>query len=86
MTNLFHSPTAEKFEQDRAEARKAYHFTSHSKGRLTYDCFRATTDGERVRCSEGNLLGSNKDGTVRLAQVLRGMKVGSCQKCESYRD
>ena len=84
MTNLFQSPQAEKFEQDRAEARKAYHFTSHSKGRLTYDCFRATMDGERVRCSEGNLLGSNEDGTVRLAQVLRGTKMGACQSCPDW--
>lgn len=86
MTNLFQSPTAERLEQDRAEARSAYHHGSHSKGRLTYDCFNALVshDRERVYCAEGNLLGLGKDGTVRLAQVLRGTKMGACQKCEDY--
>ena len=79
--NLFQSPQAEQLEQERAEARDTHH-----KGRLTYDCFRATTDGERVYCAEGHLLGLGKDGTVRLAQVLRGTKMGSCQKCSEFRD
>ena len=77
MTNLFRSPQAERFDMDRAEARE-------SKGRLTYDCFCATTDGERVACSEGHLMGLGITGTVRLAQVLRGTKIGACQKCPEY--
>lgn len=84
MTNLFQSPQAEKLEQDRAEAR------ADKKGpntaRLTYDCFHATTNGDRVRCAEGHLLGLGKDGMVRLAQVLRGTKMGACQRCKEYSD
>ena len=81
--NLFQSPTAEMFDQDREAVRHMTH-----KGRLTFDCFRARVsyDGERVYCSEGHLLGLGKDHTVRLAQVLRGTKMGACQKCESYQD
>ena len=83
MTNLFQSPQAERFEQAREDARDTHH-----KGRLTYDCYntRVSHDGEHIYCAEGHLLGLGKDGTVRLAQVLRGMKIGSCQKCREYQD
>lgn len=52
--------------------------------RLSFDCLKLMTKGDRVRCSEGKHLGQAKDGTIHLKTVLRGITSGVCIDCELF--
>lgn len=74
--SLFEEPKATKLEELREIAR--------AKRRLTYDCFNALSDAERVVCKKGHVLRGTQG--VPLAFVMRGMSSGTCQNCPDYDD
>lgn len=55
-----------------------------NSGRLTFDCLSAVVKGDRVSCSRGKRLGSSRDGSLSLIQVLRGITSGTCRNCEDF--
>lgn len=71
---LFQDPKASELEQLREKARINSHL-------ITYDCYNAIVDGERVKCKKGYLLAG---GTMPLLTVLRGRTASVCHTCKDF--
>lgn len=54
-------------------------------GRITYDCFNAQVNGDRVTCKHGKILHPHSpDGSITLEAVLRGRTPKVCNDCRWF--
>lgn len=70
----FEEPMASQLEAMREKAR-ARHY------RITYDCFSAVVNKDKVTCKKGHRL---ERGSMGLLSVLRGRTSKVCQTCPYY--
>jgi hypothetical protein len=54
------------------------------KAPLTFDCFNAKCQGDRVQCAAGHRLPISADGTMSLVAVLRGRTAKFCYTCKDF--
>lgn len=71
----------QEFLKIQEERRAAKRFNS---GRLTFDCFHLKYRGDRAHCSLAKRLGTSRDGSLSLANVLRGITSGTCRGCKNF--
>lgn len=77
MTDIWSNlTTLETLEFDRQERRKI-------RKHLTWDCFNAHADGDRVRCIKNHRLRLGNE-TMSLASVLRGITPSTCWGCPDF--
>ncbi len=61
--------------------------TKRKKGsRLTFDCFNAVTNGERVTCKHAHVFRpkSSRDSSMPVLAILRGVTAGACRSCPDF--
>jgi len=51
---------------------------------LTFDCFKAKVDRDMAVCSAGTRIGTNLDGSMPLASVLKGRTATVCDLCLEF--
>ncbi len=54
--------------------------------RSLYQCSHAKVKKDVIRCDKGRKIGLNKDGTIELVRLIRGMalELRACQLCSAY--
>jgi len=75
---LFSESAAQQLDKLRQEARAKRH--------ITYDCFFAVVQGNKVVCKLGYPMGRSKDKSMSLRAVLRGRSSKMCRDCADYND